>query len=204
MTKFIRVIENPKEEPKNKQAKELLDYARKVHGNKKFDQKDFVKLLSEQRGKETALKNSKADPALTWNYYRPALWFYGSIEMYEDDTKLTPKLGSIDPYNRTKKSANKSLSLTDELKMLEERVEKDMERMEEINDLLKKAAEANADSSNAGTDTTSAGEDTASGANTTNSGTEDKVAGTEGEIPEEVTELPDEEEDENAEEVANA
>lgn len=143
MTKFLRVLENAAVPP-NKQAKELLDYAISIHKNEKFNQKDFTKLLKDQAHKNTALKDSKADPSLTFNYYLPALWFYGSLEKYEDETLLTPKLGSIDPYKRTSKktSSSKPSSLKDELTMLEKRIEVDMARMEEIQDILKKAEEA--------------------------------------------------------------
>jgi hypothetical protein len=143
MSKTIRVIENA-QVPENKQARELLDYAKQVHKFGKFDQADFIKLLKDQKDKNTALKNSKADPSLTWNYYRPGLWYYGFIEMYDGETKLTPKLGSIDPFKRTRKAGtpSKPKSLKDELAMLEARVEADMKRMDDIQEILEKAAAA--------------------------------------------------------------
>jgi len=132
MAKNIRVIETDKV-PSNKQAKELLEFAKATHGHKVFPQKDFLTLLKAQHGKNTALKDSKADPSLTWNYYRPGLWNYGFIDMFEEEVLLKPKMGSIDPFKRTRKVVPpKTETLEEELARLQGVVATSMDRIEAI------------------------------------------------------------------------
>lgn len=143
MTRYIQIVQG-KEAPQNKQARELLEYAHRINGFDKFDQRTFSRLLADQKGKDTALKGSRADPAQTWNYYRPALHSYGHIKVYEGDTELKPEALSTDPFNR-KKGGAKASSLADELAKLEERIASDTKKADELRQLIKRANESAAD-----------------------------------------------------------
>jgi len=162
MTKFLKVLERDTP-PENKQARELWVYATQLHGHNKFDKSVFLKNLKEQKGKDTALKNSIADPSLTFNYYLPGLINYDFMEMYEDDVKLPKKKGAIDPFNRTRKTVTKLVEThQEEHDRLSKRIESDMARMEELEALM--AAKASDATVTENTDTAEApetnGEDT--------------------------------------------
>lgn len=143
MTRYIQIVQG-KEAPQNRQAKELLEYAYRLYAFDRFDQKLFTRLLADQKGKDTALKGSRADPAQTWNYYRPAMHYYGHIRVFEGDTELKPEEMSTDPFNRHKGSVKQS-SLSEELAKLEERIQADTKRAGELRQVIAKANQSAAD-----------------------------------------------------------
>lgn len=136
MTKYLQAVEGH-DMPANKQARELLEYVIKKAGYKKFPKSDFIKHLKTQEGKNTALKDSKANPALTFNYYLSGLLNYGHMNQYEDDTLLAPKMGKIDPFNRKKvtgaKKSAKKLTLAEQKTSLEAIIAESTEALAEVN-----------------------------------------------------------------------
>jgi hypothetical protein len=136
MVKYLRVTEK-EELPENKQARELLLYAKEKAGNKKFAVREFNDHL-EKKGPNTVLKDSKANPRLTFNYYRPGLLYYGHMEMYEDDQKLKINKPNTDPFYRKKTTTTKSMSPQDEKNHLEALVAKAQDRLEELDDIIRK------------------------------------------------------------------
>ena len=154
MTKYLQVIEGA-QPAKNKQARELVEYCVHKFGYGKFPKKEFLVELKDLTPKDGAtsadsvdvpLRASKANPALTFNYYLPGLRVYGHMKLYEDDVLLDPKLGGIDPFNRVKSknatkrtSPSKGMSLTDELKFLQDRMAVDRARVVAIGEAMKAA-----------------------------------------------------------------
>lgn len=145
MTRYFQIVQG-KEAPQNKQARELLEYAHRVNGFDKFEARTFSRLLADQKGKETALKGSRADPSQAWNYYRPALHTYGHIKMFEGDTELKPEPLTTDPFNR-RKGGQKAATLSDELTKLEERIAADTQRATDLRKLIERANQSASDMS---------------------------------------------------------
>lgn len=144
MTRYLTAVENV-DPPENKQARELLQYfVSKVGYGKKADLKKWNEHLATQTGRNTALKDSRANPKLTFNYYRPGLLFYGHMKLWEDNQEIAQKQPETDPFNRKRKAApaKSTKARLDELRKLVENGMDEIEKLEKQLEDENNAAEA--------------------------------------------------------------